>query len=133
MRLLIDTNVILDMIFNRKNSDLSVEVFKKAEREGCGAYITASTVTDLFYIIHKETHDTKQTYQILDNIFSLVSILPVSSNDIYNAFREKWNDFEDCVQCKVAQSNKIDCIITGNKKDYKQASLPIMTPQEYLQ
>ncbi len=132
MTLLIDTNVILDMIFNRNGCETSIKLFRKSKQDRDCAYITASSVTDLFYIIRKETHDTKQTYCILENIFKLTKILSVSEKDIQDAFKEKWKDFEDCVQCTVAQNNKIDYIITGNKKDYTNASLPVITPQEYL-
>jgi predicted nucleic acid-binding protein len=90
-------------------------------------------VTDLFYIIHKETHDTEMTYRILENIFKLTSIMAVTEQDIADAFEEKWRDFEDCVQFTVAKNNKIDCIITGNAKDYTNSSIPVMSPMEYLQ
>lgn len=133
MKLLIDTNVILDMIFNRKGCEDSVKLFRKAEQGGNGTYITASAVTDLFYIIRKETHDSEQTYRILRNIFKLTKILSVTEYDIIDAFGEKWKDFEDCVQFTVAKNNGMDCIISSNKKDYVSSSLPVMSPQEYLQ
>jgi predicted nucleic acid-binding protein len=132
MRLLIDTNVILDLIFHRVGCEDSKCLFRKAEREGSGVFITASIVTDLFYIIHKETHDTERTYQIIENILKLTRVLAVTEQDIKDAFGEKWKDFEDCVQYTVAINNKIDYIIMGNSKDYVNSSLPVMSPQEYL-
>lgn len=133
MRLLIDTNVILDMIFNRKGCETAISLFKKIEQEGKTSYITASAVTDLFYIIRKETHDMEKTYQILVNLFKVVSILSVTEYDIKDAFGARWRDFEDCVQYTVARNNKINCIITNNKKDYADSLLEVKTPQEYLQ
>lgn len=118
------------MIFNRNGCETSIKLFKKSKQGSDCAYITAST--DLFYIIRKETHDTKQTYCILENIFKLTKILSVSEEDIQDAFKEKWKDFEDCVQYTVVQNNEIEYIITGNTKDYTNASLPVITPQEYL-
>jgi predicted nucleic acid-binding protein len=132
MRLLIDTNVILDLIFHRVGCEDSKCLFRKAEREESGVFITASIVTDLFYIIRKETHDTERTYQIIENILKLTKVLSVTEQDIKDAFGEKWKDFEDCVQYTVAINNKIDYIITGNSKDYVNSSLPVMSPQEYL-
>lgn len=133
MKLLIDTNVILDMIFNRKGCEDSMRLFRKAEQDGSITYITASVVTDLFYIIRKETHDTEMTYKILGNIFKLTRILAVTEQDVKDAFGEGWKDFEDCVQFTVARNNRIDWIITVNRKDYAASSLPVMSPQEYLQ
>lgn len=57
MKLLIDTNVILDMVLKRKNCDISMELFRKIKKCRADAYITAPAVTDLFYIIRKETQD----------------------------------------------------------------------------
>ena len=98
MRLLIDTNVLLDMIFSRANCENSIRLFRKIEQEGSAAYITASAVTDLFYIIRKETHDTEKTYEVLENVLKLTQILSVTGNDIRDAYDEKWKDFEDCLQ-----------------------------------
>ncbi len=58
MKLLIDTNVILDLVFNRTNAAVSADVFRKISNNSDIALITASSATDLFYIIHKETHNS---------------------------------------------------------------------------
>jgi predicted nucleic acid-binding protein len=76
--------------------------------------------------------DTERTYQIMENILKLTKVLAVTEQDVKDAFGEKWKDFEDCVQYTVAVNNKIDCIVTGNSKDYVNSSLMVMSPQEYL-
>lgn len=133
MKLLIDTNVILDMFFQRNGSDNSMKLFRKIRDNGDSAYISASSVTDLFYIIRKEVHDMEKTYVIMENIFKLVSVLSVTEKDIQDAFRLKWKDFEDCVQYMVAKSNSVDYIITSNQKDYVDSLLPVLTPQECIE
>ena len=55
MKLLIDTNVLLDMVLKRNGYDISVKLFRKIREQEVLACITASSVTDLFYIIRKET------------------------------------------------------------------------------
>ena len=132
MKLLIDTNVILDIIFNRKGCEAAINLFKRAEQDRSSIYITASVVTDLFYIIRKETHNTEKTYEILKNVFKLTKIISVTEQDIMEAFEKGWKDFEDCVQVTIAQNNKMDYIITNNKKDYVNSSFPVLSPQEYL-
>lgn len=82
MKLLIDTNVILDMVFKRSGYDNSMELFRKIRETGSSAYITASSVTDIFYIIRKEIHDIDRTYIIMKNIFQLVKVLSVTEKDI---------------------------------------------------
>lgn len=46
MKLLIDTNVILDMVLKRSSCDISMELFRKVKETGASAYITASSVTE---------------------------------------------------------------------------------------
>ncbi len=92
MKLLIDTNVILDMVFHRKGCDDSMKLFRKIKDYGYVAYITASSVTDLFYITCKVLHDTEQTYAVMENIFKLVTVLSVTEKDIMDAFGQKWKD-----------------------------------------
>lgn len=133
MKLLIDTNVILDMVFKRSGCNSSMELFRKVKAIGASAYITASSVTDIFYIIRKEIHDISQTYVIMENIFRLVEILPVTDKDIQDAFKQKWRDFEDCVQYMAGKNNRIDYIITSNGKDYVNALLPVMTPDTWIE
>lgn len=133
MKLLIDTNVILDMVFKRNNYEISLELFRKIREYEGHAYITASSVTDLFYIIHKEIHNNGKTYSIMENIFKLVSVLSVTERDIYDAFQERWKDFEDCVQYMTGKNNKVDYIITFNSKDYVAASLAVLTPELFIQ
>ena len=128
MKLLIDTNVILDMVLKRENCDISMELFRRIRTIKIESFITASAVTDLFYIIRKETHNINQTYMIMENIFKLVSILSVTEKDIQDAFHQKWRDFEDCVQYTTGKNNRIDYIVTANQKDYSDAILPILTP-----
>jgi predicted nucleic acid-binding protein len=133
MKLLIDTNVILDMVFHRKGCDDSMKLFRKIKDYGYVAYITASSVTDLFYITRKVLHDTEQTYAVMENIFKLVTVLSVTEKDIMDAFGRKWKDFEDCVQYMTGKNSGADFIITVNRGDFEDVLLPVRTPAEWLE
>ncbi len=133
MKLLIDTNVILDMVFHRKGCDDSMKLFRKIKDYGYVAYITASSVTDLFYITRKVLHDTGQTYAVMENIFKLVTVLSVTEKDIMDAFGQKWKDFEDCVQYMTGKNSGADFIITVNRGDFEDVLLPVRTPAEWLE
>ena len=132
MKLLVDTNVILDLVLNRTNATISSSLFRKINDAGYSAYITASSATDLFYIIHKETHDNIVSYKIMENILKLVSIITVNESDITTALALKWNDFEDCVQYNVAR-RKEDYIVTNNTKDFKNSIVPAVLPKDFCQ
>ena len=130
MELLIDTNVILNMVFKRAGCEDAVLLFQTVKKNNNNAFITASAVTDLFYIIRRELHDTNKTYELMGNIFKLVRILSVTEEDIQYAFDQKWKDFEDCVQFTTAKNNRIDYIVTENDKDYEGSSVPVVSPKE---
>lgn len=132
MELLIDTNILLDIIFKRNNSKICTEIFLKAKASNAKTYITASSVTDLFYIIRKETHNTATTYGIMRYIFQLVSVISVTGHDVKEAMLQEWKDFEDCLQYTTAKNNHFDCIITNNTVDFKNTSLRVLSPEEYL-
>lgn len=121
------------MVLKRSGCDSSMELFRKVKENGASAYITASSVTDIFYIIRKETHDTSRTYVIMENIFRLVAVLSVTGKDVQDAFRQKWKDFEDCVQYMAGKNSQMDYIVTVNCKDYPDALLPVMTPAAWIE
>lgn len=133
MNLLIDTNVILNMVFKRCGFDDAVILFRKIKESNNNAFVTASTVTDLFYIIRKEMHDTDKTYAVMENIFKLVGVLAVTEEDIQLAFEQKWKDFEDCVQYTTAKNNRMDYIVTANQKDYEDSTLVVVSPKECME
>lgn len=78
-------------------------------------------------------HNTDNTYVIMGDIFRLVGILSVTDEDIQFAFKQKWKDFEDCVQFTTAKNNRMDYIVTVNHKDYEDSSIAIVSPKEYME
>lgn len=132
MDLLIDTNIILEMVLKREKYQLTVLLFKTIENIGARAYITATTVTDLFYIIQRQTHNVGRTYTVMRNIFKIVSVLSVTNEDVQGAFEKEWKDFEDSVQYTTAQNNQIDYIITSNIKDFESNGGNVLLPEQWI-
>ena len=132
MKLMIDTNILLDLLFQRNDYESIATLFRSLETSETEACISASTVTDLFYIIRRTTHDTEKTYELLAHILELVTVLPATATDITNAFECKWKDFEDCVLYTIALKNGISAIISNNKKDFEDNTIPVCTAKEYL-
>lgn len=69
----------------------------------------------------------------MENIFRLVAVLSVTGKDVQDAFRQKWKDFEDCVQYMAGKNSQMDYIVTVNCKDYPDALLPVMTPAAWIE
>lgn len=133
MELMIDTNVILDIILKRNKYTEAVQFFKKLEDLCANAYISASQATDLFYILQKNLRNKELTYQAMEHIFVLVSVLSVSDTDIKEAFDKRWKDFEDCVQYVTARNNHMKYIVTSNTKDFEESQLEVLTVSDFLE
>jgi predicted nucleic acid-binding protein len=133
MKLLIDTNVVLDVILKREPFyDNSLSVLNLAKRHDIHEYISASAVTDIYYIAYKSLKDKEIVRHLLHELFVIVGIADVTEREIYNALEFSWNDFEDSVQYSVALTHEIDKIITRNPDDYRTTNIQVLTPAEAL-
>ena len=94
--------------------------------------VSASAVTDIYYMVRKATHDKEETLSKLKLFRKYVHVLPVTERDIDTALSRGWKDFEDAVQYTVAESCSVDIIITRNKKDFEEDGIPCYEPAEFL-
>lgn len=130
MKILIDTNIVLDVLMNRKPfSKHSSEIFKHAEQGHIEAFLTSNSVTDIVYILRK-TYDKEIIKNNLLIMFRFIKILNVSSSDILNAFNINASDFEDAVIMQCANRIKADYIVTRNPDDFKMSLVKHKTAEE---
>ena len=133
MELLIDSNVVLDVILNREPFFKSSEkVLRLGLNPSINTYVTASSITDIYYISYRTLRDNELVYNWLSRIFNFVKISTVTSEHIYNAVSLRWKDFEDSVQYSVAKFNNMDGIVTRNMKGFNNSDVKIFTPEEVL-
>lgn len=133
MRAIIDTCVILDYLQAREpffDDALNIAI-GSANRE-FEAYITANSMTDLYYIIHRHTHSNIETKKYLLKLTQVFGVVDTLSEDCINALHNDMTDYEDAVMTETAGRLKIDCIVTRNAKDYSKSGVPVMSPAEYL-
>jgi predicted nucleic acid-binding protein len=98
MTILLDTNVILDILLNRKpwytNAAL---IFGMAQQNLIKGYISASTITDLFFITSKE-NGKNNAREAIKRLLKVFYPATVTDKNIYQALELDWDDFEDSVQ-----------------------------------
>ena len=97
----------------------------------CG-YISASAVTDIFYIIKKELKNKDAVLVLIKNILKTIRIASVTESGIHEALELDWDDFEDSVQYIVGQSISADYIITRNSIDFAGSQIKVVSPDEFL-
>ena len=133
MRLLIDTNVILDYLLSREGfREQAKEVLELVKYGEHFEVLSSSAVTDVFYHLNRELHNSFQAQDTIRELMDAISVLNVTEQDIRAALRLRWKDFEDAVQYAVALSNNVDAIISRNVKDFEGHEISVMTPQEFL-
>lgn len=114
-------------------SNEAYEVIKLAITKKIDYFISAASLTDIFYIINKKLKDLDKSRQMIRNVLKFVSIAGVDESCILNALNSEWPDFEDSVQHEVASQIKADYIVTRNIKDYQSSTIVVVTPSEFLQ
>lgn len=134
MRILIDTNIILDVLLNRVPfSEDAVKVLKLVARDDIEEFVSASAITDIYYIAYKSIRNKEAVRGLLRKLLMVVSVAGVSEAEIMNALELEWKDFEDSVQYSVAFNGKMDGMVTRNVKDYASAEIAVWTPEQLLQ
>ena len=133
MKVLIDTNVVLDIMLNRIPFYASAaDVYALAANNVITGFISASAITDIFFIA-KGTLGKKTTKEALKRLLQTFKPATVTDSHIYQALNLNWEDFEDSVQYVVGENFSVDYIITRNINDYASGSIPAVTPEQFIQ
>ena len=134
MRVLIDTNVILDVLLKRSPFyEAAIEVLKLSVREDIQEFDSASAITDIYYIAYKNMRDKAVVRELLKKLLLIVSVAGVSEEEIQKALELGWKDFEDSVQYSVALLNEMNGLITRNVKDYSSSEIQVWEPNQFLE
>ena len=133
MKVLIDTNIVIDALTSREPWHVHAEkIFLMAANDIIDMYITASSATDIYYLIRKHLHSTETARQIMGKLYSLVGILEVKSKDLIDALASPITDYEDAVVEKVAGRSGMECIVTRNLKDFEAGLTQIYPPEDFV-
>lgn len=133
MKIMCDTNVILDVLLEREPFvEDSYKLLKLCEEHKIDGFVSASSITDIFYLVRKYTHSTELAYKAVGKLLEIVKVCSVTNNDILIAFQKKAKDFEDCLVATCAKSIHCDYIVTRNKKDFEDFGFSVLTPAEIL-
>ena len=133
MRILIDTNVILDILQKREPffAD-SYRALRKAIESDAECLLSASAATDIFYMLRKALGSAQQAKEQIEQLAQLVSFADVQGMDIHTALMREMPDFEDAVVDAVAERNGASYILTRNIKDFAGSVVPSILPADFL-
>jgi predicted nucleic acid-binding protein len=133
MKVLIDTNIVLDVLLNRQPyCQDAAKIIVLSEKEIIESYVSASAITDIYYITQKEYKNKQVAIDLMKKILEVILVATITGNNIYRALDLGWNDFEDSVQYIVGESISADYIITRNLDDFNNSTIKIVTPEQFL-
>jgi predicted nucleic acid-binding protein len=129
----IDSDVIIDFLVDREPfSSNATNLFSLIDQKIIYGYVSSLSFSNIYYVLRKFGSHAK-VISSLRTLSEIVQTLKVDGYIIKSALLSGFKDFEDAIQYFTAlENNNIDIIITRNVKDYKDSSLPVMTPEAFL-
>ncbi|PZO58053.1 MAG: DNA-binding protein [Phormidesmis priestleyi] len=132
MKVLIDTNIVLDLLLEREPFvESAIALFEQIEYGKLIGYIAATTITNIFYIIRK-TEGREVALAVTGRLLTGLQFCAVDRQTVETALRLNLKDFEDSVQLACATLAQLDGIVTRDRKDFAGSPLPIYSPTELL-
>lgn len=132
MKVLIDTNIILDIALNRKPFvEQAILLWRLAEHKEITACLSNTSITDIFYIINKYAGQEKARCFIAD-ILDSFKLVDIDEEGFREALNSGMKDFEDAVQFVIGKHNGCEVLVTRNKADYGDRP-NVLAPAELLE
>ena len=132
MRIALDTNVVLDVLLERDPfAAPAATVFSLAEKSEIEAFLCATTVTTIDYILSKSL-SRKDARRALRGLLTVFQVAPVNRAVIEEALQSGLSDFEDAVLAYAARAVGADAVVTRNLKDFKKSPVTAMDPKALL-
>ncbi len=132
-KLFLDADVIIDFFTDRQpHVNSSSELFELNEQGNVKLFISAVSISNIYYIVRKFLGH-KKTIGVIETLTEMTEIVGTQKQEIIQALKNNFKDFEDSIQYSCALNIKdIDAIITRNVKDYRNSSIAVMTPIYFL-
>lgn len=130
MKILLDTNIILDVLMDRlPHSEAATELFSRVENGTVTGCLCGTTITTIFYLAAK-TLGTSRAQQEIRKLIQLFEVAPVNRHVLEAALALNYHDFEDAVIYEAACQVGADVIVTRNQQDFKKSRLPVHSAEE---
>jgi predicted nucleic acid-binding protein len=133
-RILLDVNVCIDIIVNRSLSpETKKELFAVFIQNEIEVFIPAFSIDTVFYILNSSMKIDKQVAKnAIQKLLKYTKLLHTTDETIHKAFVSNFSDFEDALINSLAETNKMDVILTDNTSDFIQSDLPVYCPVDFI-
>lgn len=132
-KLFVDSDIVIDFFTDREpHANPASELFELNEQGKVKLYISAVSINNIYYIVRRFLGH-KKTIEVIESLTEMTEIVGTTKKEIIQALKNDFSDYEDSIQYSTALTIKdLSGIITRNIKDYKNSSLAVMTPLNFL-
>ena len=133
MKIFLDTNIVVDFLGERAEFYLpAAQIMTLGDQKKIKIYTSSNTISTSFYLISKYKN-SKTAMEKMRKFKLLCSVAVMDDDVVEKAMNSDFRDFEDAMQYFSAVATDCDFIITRNEKDFKNALIPVMNAQSFLQ
>lgn len=130
MKVLFDTNVVLDVLLDREpHVDPASKLFSLVDSGRIDGAVCATTITTIYYIAAKSFSAAKAKKEI-QTLLAMFEGASVDKQVLDAALQLAFPDYEDAVLHEAAQTVGADAIVTRDQAGFPRAKLPILAPAE---
>ena len=134
MKALIDTCVIVDILQKRDPFyPAAMEILLAVSNKKCTGILTAKSITDIYYILRRSIRNEQEVRKLVRVLFTLFEVVDTFSIDCELALSSTIKDYEDAIMVETGSRVGAECIVTRNLKDYKLSTLPVLSPDQFLE
>ena len=132
MKILLDTNVFLDVLLERETwVNSSQALLDWCEANSGSAWVSWHTLSNLYYVGTKIV-GAISAGEFIDTILEDFQVCPVSTETAHVSRKLHFGDYEDAMQAACALSAGVDWIITRNIKDFAASPIRAIRPDEFV-
>lgn len=129
MRILVDTNVVLDFLQGREPFlEHAAKLFERIDSGEIEGFIAATTITNIYYIVRRAS-GREAAQDAIAQVLVDLNICAVDLEVIQQALALSFDDFEDAVQYVCAVNHQVDAIVTRDATGFLNANLPVVLPE----
>ena len=132
MRILVDTNILIDAFMDRDNSEVANSLLEQAATGRFLLFVAPHSLSNMYYIYRNDLPDMVRR-KIIGDICRVATVVPVDNTVVKRAVAHKCIiDFEDALQYACAEEIDANYIVTRDHKGYPDTDILAITPQALL-
>ena len=134
MRILLDTNILIDYLTEREPFYQDARrILLACKNKQYDGVVAAHSIVDMFFILRKHFTHTERRKMLLA-FLEILHVEVIDEEKLKTALKnEEFTDFEDCLQVECAKAAQVDYIITRNVKDYGLSVTEVLSPKEFVE